>query len=69
MIKVASFDVGIKNLSYCILEYPSTKNEGVDNEPKNHSEFNILHWEVISVEDSKSVPQTCEENNYSKYIV
>lgn len=52
MVRIASFDVGIKNLSYCILEYDPSE----DGSP----EFNILHWEVISVNDSKNVPQTCE---------
>ena len=60
MIRVASFDVGIKNLSYCILEYSSTKKENGCSVEKDPSEFNILHWEVISIENSKSVPQTCE---------
>jgi hypothetical protein len=56
MIRIASFDVGIKNLSYCILEYPTPNDE----EHKEKPEFNILHWQVLSVEESKNVPQTCE---------
>ena len=56
MIQVASFDVGIKNLSYCILEY----DPNYEQSDTSQSEYNILYWEVISVENSKSVPQTCE---------
>tara|TARA_B100001094_G_scaffold255282_1_gene254209 strand:+ start:1474 stop:1665 length:192 start_codon:yes stop_codon:yes gene_type:complete len=50
--KIISFDVGIKNLAYCILE-------------KSNETFKILHWNIINIleEEINNIPKC---NNYVK---
>src|SRR5438477_356165 len=42
MTKICSWDVGIKNLAYCIIE------------KKENSKLNIIKWDTIDLIDSKS---------------
>jgi hypothetical protein len=45
MTKILSWDVGIKNLAYCIIE-------------KNNNEFKILEWDVINLLDDSQLCQS-----------
>lgn len=44
MIRVISWDIGIKNLSYCILEKKSNENY-----PSDKHGYSIIDWEVINL--------------------
>lgn len=55
-MKVISFDVGIRNLAYCIIEY--TK--------KNDPNPKIISWDVIDCIDSLNDVQRCEYTLKSK---
>jgi hypothetical protein len=70
--KVVSWDVGIKNLSYCIMSYDKNAEDG--------SKFPIYEWDVINIsefEDSVVIAIICDRitksgkrcNKVSKYIV
>tara|TARA_Y100000385_G_scaffold234513_1_gene247829 strand:- start:4430 stop:5167 length:738 start_codon:yes stop_codon:yes gene_type:complete len=50
--KIISFDIGIKNLAYCIIE-------------KSDENFKILHWDIINILEEKfsNIPKC---NNYIK---
>lgn len=39
-MKICSFDVGIKNLAYCIID-------------KNENDFNILYWDIINISNQE----------------
>ena len=43
MVKILSFDVGIKNLAYCLLEFNDTTHDIIDH--------NIIDWGVINMMD------------------
>lgn len=43
-MKILSWDIGIKNLSYCILEREN-----------NDSEINIKHWGIINLEENEEL--------------
>ena len=49
-MKILSFDVGIVNLAYCIIETDESINK---NNVSNKNPVKILHWEVISLENIK----------------
>lgn len=62
---ILSFDVGIKNLAYCLFEYNTLQGENLQND-KN---YKILQWDVIDLADT-SVPM-CQNNNCkhkAKYV-
>ena len=40
-MKFLSWDIGIKNLSYCWLDYDSVKDK-----------FKVLQWEIINLQNS-----------------
>jgi len=46
MFKLISFDVGIKNLAYCIIE-------------KDNDRFNILDWDIINLLETKNDFKCC----------
>jgi hypothetical protein len=52
-MKLISFDVGIKNMAYCIFSIP---------EEKNPSDFSILDWNILNLmdNDSDAVPVLCQ---------
>jgi len=54
--QLISFDIGIKHLAYCILEYIPTT-------PSTPPEYNILEWKIINLletetDDSTPIPAT-----------
>lgn len=49
--KILSFDVGIKNLAYCLLEYTNIE---------NNKKYNILDWGIIDLSD----PEEVDKCNY-----
>jgi len=62
---ILSFDVGIKNLAYCLFEYNTLQGENLQND-KN---YKILQWDVIDLADT-SVP-VCQNDNCkhkAKYV-
>lgn len=49
-MKIISFDVGIKNLAYCIMEYV--------NNTKNEYPYKILQWGILDIlSDLKKIPK------------
>ena len=62
---ILSFDVGIKNLAYCLFEYNTLQSENLQND-KN---YKILQWDVIDLADT-SIPMCQNENckHKAKYV-
>lgn len=57
MCKILSFDVGMRNLSFCMIEYsyaPVATHEDVATTKHPWSNFCVLHWEVLDILDEKS---------------
>ena len=50
MCKVLSFDVGIINLAYCIIEI-------------HDNTFKIIEWDIINIAENR---KTCQYNNSKK---
>jgi len=48
MVKIASFDIGIANLAYCILDSPE---KGI---------YHIVHWDVIDIANPHVSNKICE---------
>lgn len=48
---IVSFDVGIKNMSFCVLHVP---------EENPQESFTIQEWDIMSIEQGATVPDTCE---------
>jgi hypothetical protein len=55
-MKIISFDVGIKNMAYCVLSV----------EPTTPKTFNIIDWNVITLMESESAPLKCTCTNPAK---
>ncbi len=62
---ILSFDVGIKNLAYCLFEYNTLQSENLQND-KN---YKILQWDVIDLADT-SIPICQNEKckHKTKYV-
>ena len=60
-MKVLSWDIGIKNLAYCLVEYQNSKEE-YQNSEEETKQINILDWNVINVMDNDNISTThqCE---------
>jgi len=73
-MKVLSWDVGIINLAYCLLDVKKTKimvNEGSDNNnsvEKEEIKYSIYHWGLIDLSNKKVYKcQVCNKNACLKY--
>lgn len=56
--KVISWDIGIKNLSYCILQ-KETDNNNEEEYPKTKHNFSIIDWEVINLYSNENKTHRC----------
>lgn len=50
IMKIISFDIGINNLSYCILSY-------------DNNDFNIIEWDILNVNPYLEENKEIEKNN------
>jgi len=50
-MKILSFDVGIKNLAYCLIEFIK------DPKTESYTDFHILKWDIINLMDDRDVCQ------------
>jgi hypothetical protein len=60
--KIISWDVGIKNLSYCIL----SKNIEYDTNPDTNSKYIIHNWDIIDISNTGNeiiISNICESTN------
>ena len=57
-MRVLSFDVGIKNLAYCVLEW--TESENIKSNLKIH------HWDIINVVEDKKKENEIVHKCFSK---
>ena len=55
MPTITSFDVGIKNLAYCVLQV-----EPYTDSNTNYQVDNIQGWGVLSIPQGDNVPETCQ---------
>ena len=53
-MKVLSWDIGIKNLAYCLVEYQNSEVEYQNSEGTSKS-INILDWNVINILEDNNV--------------
>jgi len=53
--KVIAWDIGLKNLSYCILQKTNENEEGVDYPVDKHG-YSIIDWEVINLYPEEKKP-------------
>lgn len=62
---ILSFDVGIKNLAYCLFEYNTLTNET----SSNKSNYEVLKWDIIDLANT-SVPMCQQQNckHKAKYV-
>ena len=52
-MKLISFDVGIKNMAYCILDLQGTQ-------------LNISNWGILNLMDDENISYTCDCKNKQK---
>ena len=52
-MKICSWDVGIINLSYCIIEFEDTIHEHPNQ--KNMKKYKIIHWGIINLMENKEM--------------
>ena len=52
-MKICSWDVGIINLSYCIIEFEDTIHE--HHYQKNMKKYKIIHWGIINLMENKEM--------------
>lgn len=57
-MKIASFDIGIKNLAVCVLE-----------QEKSENKFDILYWDVINVIPESSKVKSVKTDKLVKSII
>jgi hypothetical protein len=50
-MKILSFDVGIKNLAYCLIDFIK------DPKTESYTDFRILRWDIINLMDDRNVCQ------------
>jgi len=52
MVTILSFDIGIKNLAYCLFEY------------NNVNDFDIFEWNIIDIRDGKVKSTLYEQSDF-----